>query len=97
MPVVPVNAVLISEGRQYAFVLSGNQVKRRNIKAGTELSDGEEFEITSGLSPGEEVVTAGADAIADGATVRAVRDVDPFSGAKASEHALPPATGPVRD
>jgi RND family efflux transporter MFP subunit len=97
VPVVPVGAVLISEGRRYAFVLNGKEVQRRSIKTGAELSDGEEFEVTSGLSLGEEVVTAGADAIADGTTVRAVRDVDPFSGAKASEHTLPARSGPVRD
>jgi len=97
VPVVPVAAVLISERRKYAFVLNGTEVKRRAIETGAEMADGELFEVTLGLKPGEEVVTAGADAISDGTTVRVARDIDPFTGAKALEHAAPSSSGPVHD
>jgi RND family efflux transporter MFP subunit len=84
VPVVSVNALQISESQRYVFVLNGTKVARRPVRTGTEFSDGQFFEVTQGLTPGEEVVTAGADGIGDGATVRVARDVDPFSGAKAS-------------
>jgi RND family efflux transporter MFP subunit len=96
VPVVSVNAVQLSDNQKYVFVLNGTKVTRRPLRTGTEFSDGQFFEVTQGLSPGEEVVTAGADGIGDGATVRVARDVDPFSGAKAS--ASPAASsGTVRD
>jgi RND family efflux transporter MFP subunit len=84
VPVVSVNALQISDAQRYVFVLNGTKVARRPVRTGAEFSDGQFFEVTQGLSPGEEVVTAGADGIGDGATVRVARDVDPFSGAKAS-------------
>jgi RND family efflux transporter MFP subunit len=98
VPVVPVNAVQISDNQKYVFVLSGNKVARRPVRIGTDYADAQFFEVTQGLAPGEEVVTAGADGIGDGAVVRVARDVDPFSGAKAA--AVPTssaATGAVKD
>ncbi len=90
VPVVPVNAILISEAQKYVFVVNGTKVSRRPVQIGADFSDGQLFEITQGVTAGEEVVTAGADAIGDGATVRVTRDVDPYTGAKAS--AAPLAT-----
>jgi RND family efflux transporter MFP subunit len=98
VPVVAVNAVQLTDNQKYVFVLSGTKVARRPVRIGTDFGDGQFFEVTQGLSPGEEVVTAGADGIGDGATVRVARDVDPYSGAKAS--AAPAASavsGSVRD
>jgi multidrug efflux system membrane fusion protein len=88
--VVPVNAILISEAQKYVFVVNGTKVSRRPVQIGADFSDGQLFEITQGVSAGEEVVTAGADAIGDGATVRVTRDVDPYTGAKASAAPLAP-------
>jgi membrane fusion protein (multidrug efflux system) len=82
--VVPVNAVQLSDDQKYVFVLNGTKVARRAVKIGTEFGDGQFFEVLAGIAPGDEVVIAGADAIGDGATVRVARDVDPFTGAKAS-------------
>jgi hypothetical protein len=48
-------------------------------------------EVRSGLVPGEEVVTAGADGLADGTTVRVTRDLDPYTGASTVAGALPRA------
>jgi hypothetical protein len=36
--------------------------------------------VTRGLSPGDEIVTAGIDVLSDGSLVRAVKGVDPFTG-----------------
>ncbi len=43
---------------------------------------GDALEIRSGLQAGEEVVTAGADGLSDGSTVRVVRDINPYTGEK---------------
>jgi len=80
-PVVTVNAVQISSSQKYVFVLHDTKVERRAIVTGAELDDGTVFEVRSGLSAGEDVVIAGADGLADGATVRVTRDVNPYSGA----------------
>src|SRR5258708_7674539 len=97
VPVVSVNAVQISDNQKYAFVLNGDKVSRRPVRVGADFADGQFLEITQGLSPSEEVVTAGADSIGDGATVRVARDVDPYSGAKASAAPTSSGSGAVRD
>jgi len=98
VPVVNTNAVQISGDQKYVFVLNGTKVAQRAVRLGTDLADGQFFEVTQGLAAGEEVVTAGADGLADGATVRVTRDIDPYTGAKAST--APPASsapGSARD
>ncbi len=81
-PVVDVNAVQISSGKKYVFVLHDTSVERREIATGADVEDGSLLEVRSGLRPGEEVVIAGADALADGAQVRATRGVNPYTGAR---------------
>ncbi|MGC4114464.1 MAG: efflux RND transporter periplasmic adaptor subunit [Myxococcales bacterium] len=66
--VVPVSAVTINALGRYAFVLDGDKARRRAVKTG--VDGGEWLEILEGVSPGESIVTAGADALSDGATVR---------------------------
>jgi membrane fusion protein, multidrug efflux system len=92
-PVVSVNAVQISSGNRYVFVLHDSKVERRAIVTGAEFEDGSLFEVRSGLVPGEEVVIAGADGLADGTTVRVTRDVNPYTGAAtaSSEASAKPA------
>src|SRR5207248_1818455 len=97
VPVVSVNAVQISEDQKYVFVLNGTKVSRRPVRIGADFADAQFFEVTQGLTPGEEVVTAGADGIGDGATVRATRGVDPYSGAKASAAPASSTSGTARD
>jgi len=80
-PVVQVNAVQISSGKKYVFVLHDSKVERRAITTGAEVDDGSLLEIRSGLAPGEEVVIAGSDGLADGAQVRVTRDVNSYTGA----------------
>jgi RND family efflux transporter MFP subunit len=90
--VLPVNAVQISSKQKYVFVLHDTKVERRAITTGAEVEDGTLLEVRSGITPGEEVVIAGADSLADGATVRATRDVDPYTGASTVAGTRP--TGP---
>jgi RND family efflux transporter MFP subunit len=79
--VVPVTAVQISEAGRYVFVLRGDQVVRQNVETG--VDGGDFFEITRGLARGDQVVTAGADGLSDGAKVRVYRGTDPFRAAGA--------------
>jgi len=82
---VPVQAVQISAGRRFAFVLQGDRVQRREVQIGV---DGEDWlEITRGLSPEDEVVVAGIEGLADNAQVRAARNANPYGGAVSSDGA----------
>jgi RND family efflux transporter MFP subunit len=86
--VAPVNAVQISNNRAYVFVAKNDKVQRRPVDLG--VDQGEWLEIKRGLSAGEQVVIAGADGLSDGAAIRAVAGMNPFSGAKEGEAAPPP-------
>lgn len=84
VPVLPVAAMQMSNKQKYVFVLAGgDKVQRRSIETG--YDGGNWVEVTSGLKAGEEVVMAGAEGLADGAAVRVVRDIDPYSGQTRAE------------
>lgn len=93
VPVVPVAAVQISSDQKYVFVLHGTKVERRSIATGAEVDDGDSLEVRSGLAPGEEVVTAGADGLSNGTQVRVVRDQNPYTGTAS----VPSGSGAPRD
>ena len=96
-PVVPINAVQISSGKHYVFVLHDTRVERRSVATGVEVDGGNALEVRTGLAPGEEVVIAGADGLADGTTVRVARNVNPYTGvstAAAAPAGPGPGTGP---
>lgn len=80
--VVPAGAVQISDEKAYVFVIEkdggAEKAKRRAVALGVDL--GSALEITTGVKAGDEVVTAGADGLSDGATVRVARGVDPYTG-----------------
>lgn len=69
--VVPASAVLVSGGKRWAFVLEGDKVRRREVTLG--VDEGDTLEITKGLQPTDEVVTAGMDNVSDGTVVRVSR------------------------
>lgn len=75
-----VNSVQISDKQRYVFVLHGDKVQRRTVDVG--VDGGNWLEIKAGVRPGEEVVVAGVEGLAEGSTVRVARDIDPYSGAK---------------
>jgi membrane fusion protein, multidrug efflux system len=92
--VVPVGAVQLSDGKAFAYLVQGDKVRRVEIRIG--VDGGNWYEVVEGLKAGDEIVTAGTDTLADGAAIRAVRGVDPFTGkatAAASPPAVPPAPG----
>jgi RND family efflux transporter MFP subunit len=76
-PVVAAGSVQISEGKAQTYVLAGDHVVRRAVDIGV---DGDTWlEVVHGLSEGEEVVTAGADVLSDGAPVRATHEPAPVA------------------
>jgi RND family efflux transporter MFP subunit len=89
--VVSANALQISNGKRFVFVVQGDRVQRRQIETG--VDGGNWLEVLRGLNPGDEVVTAGGDGLDDGQQVRVARDVNPYSGEKLppSGEKLPPA------
>lgn len=87
--VLPVAALQISGDKKFAFVMQpDNKVARRAIQTG--YDGGQWVEILSGLKPGDDVVTAGAEGLAEGTVVRTVRDMDPYSGVATTESAATP-------
>ena len=76
--VVPDTAVVINALGRYAFVVDGEKVHRRDLQVG--VDGGTWLEVLRGLAPGEEVVVAGADALAEGSPVRVSREGQKASG-----------------
>jgi membrane fusion protein, multidrug efflux system len=77
--VVSASSAQVSSDRHVVYVVKGDRVKRTEIQVG--VDGGTWLEVAGGLARGDEIVTAGADALSDGALVRVTRDVDPYSGA----------------
>jgi RND family efflux transporter MFP subunit len=76
--VVSADAVQLSNGKRYVFVVSGDRVQRRQIETG--VDGGNWLEVLRGLNSGDEVVTAGGDGLDDGQQVRVAHNVNPYSG-----------------
>lgn len=79
--IAPVAAIQITSGRTYAYVVKGDRVKRVELTVG--VDGGDWLEIVGGLKRGDEIVTAGIDIVSDGSQIRAIRDVNPYTGAGA--------------
>jgi RND family efflux transporter MFP subunit len=77
--VVSASAVQVTNDVRVVYVLRGDKVKRTEIRVG--VDGGNWLEVTSGVSRGDEIVTAGTDALSDGVLVRPQRNVDPYTGA----------------
>jgi RND family efflux transporter MFP subunit len=58
----------------------GKLAKVRRVELQLAVDGGDWLEITQGLKPGDEIVTAGIDVLSDGTLVRALKGVDPFTG-----------------
>jgi len=61
---VPKEAVLRKDGKEFVFVVKGNRVEMRSIRVGQE--SGGYYHVLEGLSGGETTATAGADQLSDG-------------------------------
>ena len=66
--VVPVNAIQKSEAGDYVFLANNGAAKKVNIKSGATY--GGKTEVVSGLSAGQQVITAGASDLEDGDKVK---------------------------
>ena len=71
MPVAPIEAIQLTSGESFVYVLAGDTVHRRKVKTG--VDGGDWLEILEGLKAGEDVVVAGLEALSDGAKVRTAR------------------------
>lgn len=76
--VVSASSAQVSNGAYVVYVLRGDRVKRAVVQVG--VDGGTWLEVTAGLARGDELVTAGTDALSDGAVVRAQKGVDPYTG-----------------
>ncbi len=94
MPVVPREAVVFSEGRPAVFVYEDGRVRRAAVELG--LSDGEAYEVTSGVSPGQEVAVSRTSLLTDGMPVEA-RGLSQFSRPPAAAGGLSRFSRPLAD
>jgi RND family efflux transporter MFP subunit len=70
---VPSDAIMIRDGREIVAVLgSGDKVEIREVSTG--IDDGENIEITDGVSAGERIVTQGQHYIDEDSNVRVAED-----------------------
>jgi|APLak6261679142_1056127.scaffolds.fasta_scaffold00077_36 RND family efflux transporter MFP subunit len=65
---LPAEAVQLSNGQAFVYVLEGDTARRKPVTLGEDL--GEKLEVVGGLTAGTTVITRGIDALADGAKVR---------------------------
>jgi len=68
---VPSSALLSEDGESCLWIFSDGQARKRPVKAGAVRSDGT-VTILSGLTPGEEIITAGAHKLTEGQRVKAL-------------------------
>ncbi len=67
VPVIPEAAVLRASGEAYVFVIEEGIARRREVALG--LQEGPRLEVRAGLQPGDMLVIAGQQKIADGTLV----------------------------
>lgn len=93
--VVPIGALRLRGDARYVFVVQGGRAMRRTVTTG--VDGGDWMEVRTGLAAGDEVVTAGLEALADAMPVRTAREVDVFAGpgdaGVATDGAARPGTG----
>ena len=65
---IPIQALIAEENRDVVFVLKDGKAFRREVEKG--LVKDTSVEILKGISPGEEVITAGQSTLRDGVPVR---------------------------
>lgn len=88
-PAKPADPPAASPGKPGAAAppLPGKLAKVRRVQVDVGVDGGDWLEVTRGLAPGDEFVTAGMDVLSDGTPVRALQGVDPFSGRPVAETA----------
>jgi len=66
--IIPRDAVMKREGKEYSFVFSGGKAHMRQLKTG--VSDGEMIQVIEGIKSGEEVITSNKASLYDQASIR---------------------------
>lgn len=69
---IPQAALTESDGKQAVWVVAGKSAKREFVTTG--LTSGDRLEVTSGLEPGELVITSGQERLVENSKVLAVND-----------------------
>jgi multidrug efflux pump subunit AcrA (membrane-fusion protein) len=69
---VPQNAVVEFNGEPSVWIMDGNAAQRRAVETG--MVNGDRVEITSGLNPGDQVITSGHSRLVPGVQVAVVDD-----------------------
>jgi HlyD family secretion protein len=72
--VVPRTAVVEEEGKQFVFVVEGNQAIRKPIVTGIE--QGTVIEVVEGVKDGDKIVVRGQESLRDRSTIRVVEGVE---------------------
>ncbi len=65
---VPYSAVLNEDGKYYVFTVNGDRAGKTEIKVGT--NDDSYYEILSGLSPGNKIITVADESLKDGDKIK---------------------------
>lgn len=66
--IIPKKALILETDEDDVFVIKGGAVRRASVELG--LVEGDQVEVVSGLSAGDQVVTVGHEGLKDGAPVR---------------------------
>jgi len=69
--IIPRDAIIEADGHNFVFVVNERVSYKRKITTG--ISQGDRIEVTNGLNPGENIVTAGQYDLKDGSRVRIVK------------------------
>lgn len=72
--IIPVDAVVQYEGKQYVFIVEGNRAKQQEVSTGLELN--EQIVVEEGLSGDEEIVTSGQFQLSDGDLIEVQNESD---------------------
>lgn len=64
---VPLNALVQRGGLNFAYVVVDGRARQREVKLG--INDGVNFEVLSGLQPGEQLIVQGLSTVSDGVPV----------------------------
>jgi RND family efflux transporter MFP subunit len=65
---IPASAVVMNDNQTYVYVVNGNKAVMKKIETG--LKNDESYEVLSGLSIEDKVITTGKDAVSDGSLIQ---------------------------
>lgn len=77
---VPVDAVLVEDGEASVFVIADGKAERRGIELG--YRNNGDYEVRSGVAPGESIVVTGQASLRSGARVEVLGDEPPGASAE---------------